>query len=113
MKRLGTFERPANTLAEPDESNDPYEEIERIMPTLLDEMKKDLAEFPRRREVILKEKGWCYHGSGVLEYYYESHEDLEALFDILENHGMVREITFNEVKRYRLLEPFVKFLTKK
>ena len=43
-------------------------------------------------------------------YYYEDHEHLEDKILQLENLGLVRNIQYNQVKRYILDEEFVEIL---
>ena len=40
--------------------SDPYQKIEKLMPDLIAQMKKDLSEQPLKREFVLLEKKWMY-----------------------------------------------------
>jgi len=85
--------------------------LEKIMPDLLDEMRRDLTEYPLRRELVLLKKSWVYMGKGnELVYYYDDHPELDNKFIILENYGLVDEITYNNVKRFVLSEELVDYL---
>lgn len=87
------------------------ERIERLMPALLAEMRRDLAEHPLARECVLFKRAWTYTGKGnELFYYYDDHPDLEDKFHILENEGMVRDVTHTSTKRYRILERLADYL---
>jgi hypothetical protein len=44
-------------------------------------------------------------------HYFDDHEDLESKVQILENKGMVRDVTNKNVKRYRMAEALVDYLT--
>jgi hypothetical protein len=91
-----------------------YKELEKQMPELLAEMSEDLKSAPLIREfVILDSKGNIYNGDGVFIYYRESHDQLDPKLHILQNHGLIIDNTYNNVDRYRLTEPFVKYLSKR
>jgi hypothetical protein len=89
-----------------------YDEIFKLMPTLINEFKFDIENNPLLREFILLEKGWAYNSGGrkVMVYFYEDHEDLDAKMRLLENNGLINDITFNNTKRYVLTEKFVGIL---
>jgi hypothetical protein len=85
--------------------------VEQLMPDLLDEIRGDLQERPLTREFVLLKKVWSYcPGGQEASYFYEDHPDLESKVRILQNYGLVREITFNEVKRYVLTEALARYL---
>jgi hypothetical protein len=85
--------------------------IEQLMPDLLDELRSDLRERPLTREFVLLKKVWSYWPGGQeASYFYEDHPDLENKVRILQNYGLIREITFNEVKRYVLTEALARYL---
>ncbi len=85
--------------------------LQKQMPELLAEMKKDLTEHPLLREFVLLKKGWSYWAGGdELMYYFEDHLDLESKVRILANLGLVNEITFNDVARFLMTEEFVEYL---
>jgi hypothetical protein len=87
--------------------------IEKLMPDLLTEMRKDLADYPTAREVIILNRSVVYNGDGsiILMYYYEDHSDLNGKITVLVNYGLLREITYNNVKRYTMSEGFADYLT--
>ncbi len=96
----------------PQGNNDPYKKIEKLMPDLITEMKKDLLEKPLKREFVLLGKKWAYWASGnELFYFFEDHPDLKSKIRILENLELVYEITFNNVDRYNISEEFADYLT--
>lgn len=91
-----------------------FSKIEKIMPELLEEMCKDLAEHPSRREFILMKKSWSYGMAGgyrPLVYHYDDHDHLDDKITILCNHGLVVDITYNNTKRYNFTEDMVDYLT--
>lgn len=93
-------------------NSDQYRKIEKLMPDLIAEMKKDLSEQPLKREFVLLEKKCMYWASGnELFYYFEEHSDLRSKIRILENFGLVRDISFNDVDRYNITEEFADYLT--
>jgi hypothetical protein len=97
-------------------SGKPYDDellflrIEQLMPDLLEEIRTDLAAQPLSREFVLLKKAWSYWpGGNELSYFYEDHPELDNKLRILQNYGLVQEITFNEVKRYIFTEGFVRY----
>lgn len=82
------------------------------MPGILSEIRQDLLQYTLRREFVLLQKSWTYWAAGnELCYYYDDHNDLEGMVSILCNYNLVRDITFNNVKRYIFLEELVDYLT--
>ena len=89
-----------------------YKKIEKLMPKLLAEMRKDLSRNPTTREFVLLKRGWIYNSQGpYLVYYLDEHDNLEGKMRILENIGFIREITFNNVRRFVFEEIFVDYLS--
>jgi hypothetical protein len=88
-----------------------FQRAERLMGALLAEMRQDLAGSPLRREFVVLKRSWSYWAKGnELFYYYDDHPDLEDKLRILENEGLVREITYNNTKRYLLSEELADYL---
>lgn len=89
-----------------------YDEVFKLMPALINEFKIDIKNNPLLREFILLGKGWVYNSGGrkVMVYFYEDHEDLDAKIRLLENNGLIKDITYNTTKRYVLTEKFVGIL---
>jgi hypothetical protein len=88
-----------------------FKELEAIMPDILNEMREDLASKPLSREFVILKKGWCYWATGhELVYYFEDHPELENKLRILENNGLIKDITREKVSRYKLTEGFVRYL---
>jgi hypothetical protein len=86
--------------------------VERLMPALLEEMREDLRNHPTSREFVILKRSWVYNARGFyLAYYLDEHEDLEGKLQVLINLGLIREITYNNVRRFVLEEPFVDYLT--
>ena len=52
-----------------------------------------------------------WNGGTAFEYHLDDHEDLESKIQILENMGLVRDVTNKNVKRYRMAEELVDYLT--
>lgn len=90
-----------------------FAKAERLMPTLFEEMRKDLLTYPTVREAVVLSKKWSYNSSGrlIFFYFFEDHDDLEGKFDVLDNLGFVAKITDNNVRRYRIKEELVDYLT--
>jgi hypothetical protein len=75
-------------------------------------MRVDLKANPTRREFIVMSRHWHYNSGGkpINAYYLEDHENLEGKLDILENLGLVTDISFNRVRRYVYSEELVDYL---
>jgi len=92
-----------------------WEEINLIKPPKtqrLPEFYWLVEEFPivKKMEDPLKRK-WSYWAKGnELCYYFDDHPDLLSQIQILENNGLVREITYNNVQRYIMSEEFAQYL---
>jgi predicted nucleotide-binding protein len=92
-------------------ANDKFLKLEQTMPDLLDEMRKDSTEYPLTREFVLLKKTWGFNQqSNVFKYYFEDHPDLIDKIHILENHGLIRNVTSSNVERYRISEEFAGYL---
>lgn len=88
-----------------------FERMERLMPALLAEMRDDLVVHPLRREFVVIQRSWLYWAKGnELFYFYDDHPDLDDKLLILENEGLIRNITYNDTKRYVLTEELADYL---
>jgi len=84
---------------------------ERLMPALLAEMHKDLAEHPLSREFVVLKRSWSYWAKGnELTYFYDDHSQLDNMLQILQNLGLVQEITYNNTKRFIITERLAEYL---
>ena len=93
------------------DSGQVFMELERTMPDLLAEMRKDLTEYPLSREFVVLEKGWTYWASGhELVYYFEDHPELENKLRSLLNYGLIQDVTHTNVSRYIISEEFARYL---
>ena len=88
----------------------PFAKAERLMPSLMNEMRQDLLANPLTREFIVFKKTWVYNGEATA-YYYDDHPDLDDKIRVMENLGLIRNVTYNNVKRYRMSEPFAEYLS--
>jgi hypothetical protein len=89
-----------------------FAKIEHLMPALLEEMREDIRNNPTTREFVILKRGWIYNSDGPhLFYYLDEHEDLEGKMQVLANLRFIREITYNEVRRFLFQEEFVDYLT--
>ena len=90
---------------------DMFARLERLMPTLLAEMRQDLGGHPLAREFVVYPKHASYWGEGrELSYYPDDHEGLDNQLHILLNHGLITDIAYNDVPRFRLSEELVAYL---
>ncbi len=91
---------------------DEFSDLEALMPSLIEEMRKDLTENPLKREFILLQKAWIYNSKDGRElvYYYDDHTELDNMLHILQNRALVKDITHNDVARYVIDEKFARYL---
>jgi len=88
-----------------------YERMERLVPDLLAEMRADLAAHPLRREFVVKKRSTGYWAKGnELLYFYDDHPELDDMLRLLENVSLVREITYNNAKRFLISEELAEYL---
>ena len=81
------------------------------MPDLLAEMRDDLIQNPLYREFVLLKRGWAFNTRDqILAYYFDDHPELKNQVLVLENHGLIIDVTSSNVDRYRLTESFVEYL---
>jgi hypothetical protein len=84
------------------------------MPQLIEEMRNDVHNYPLYRDIFAVSKSWqMNYGIPCFSYYFETHENLLNKLQVLENYGLIRDISTGDVKRYRLTEEFVDFLMSK
>lgn len=88
------------------------EKLEADLPDLFSEMRDDLKENPHHREFILMNRNAFYMSGDqvTLSYYFEDHPDLRQKIRILENHGLVTDITYTNVDRFSISENLVEYL---
>jgi hypothetical protein len=90
---------------------DLFARLERLMPELLAEMRQDLVGRPLSREFVVYRTGLVYWAKGhELVYHPDEHADLENKLHILKNHGLIREITYNDTPRFLMSEELVAYL---
>jgi hypothetical protein len=93
------------------EGTQTFRKAEQLMPSLLMEMRIDLANHPVKREFVLLKRAWSYWATGnELVYFYDDHDELMSKLQVLENLGLVREITYNNVNRFLFTEELVDYL---
>jgi hypothetical protein len=88
-----------------------FERMKRLMPALLAEMRKDLAEHPPARELVLLQRAWRYWPAGnEFAYYYDDHPDLDNKLRILENERLVQNASNANLGRYVISERLAEYL---
>jgi hypothetical protein len=93
-------------------SDQKFMELENLMPDLISEMRKDLTSNRLSREFVILKRSWIYSGKGhELCYYFDDHTDLENKLLILQNYGLIRDITYTDTKRYVITEELASYLT--
>ncbi len=104
------LENQLSTTTDPDQK---FIKLEKLMPDLISEMRKDLTSNPLSREFVILKKSWSYWAKGYeLVYYFDDHPDLENKLLILQNYGLIQDITYNNIKRYIITEELVGYLTR-
>jgi hypothetical protein len=91
-----------------------FARVERDMPDLLAEMRTDLAAHPLSRRFTCVRKTWTVN-TDALVYFYEAHPHLDDKIRVLEDVGLVREVTPlslrpNRLRFYQITEPFADYL---
>jgi len=89
-----------------------FERLEKMMPGLVAEMRKDIREKPYRRELIAMKRNLSYNGGDrqLFSYFHEDHDELIEKLKVMENYGALVDIKFNNVYRYKMTEDFVEYL---
>ncbi|MEH2403420.1 ATP-binding protein [Nostoc sp.] len=98
----------------PKQSDSILSSVEKLIPELLADMKNDLSEYPFIREFVILSNKWVYNSDPnnmVLLYYFEDHSYLRNKLRILENYGLIYEITYNDVARFVISEELAAYLT--
>ena len=98
----------------PKQSDSVLSSVEKLIPELLADMKNDLSEYPFIREFVILSNKWVYDSDPnnmVLAYYFENHSYLRNKLRILENYGLIYEITYDDVARFVISEELAAYLT--
>jgi len=86
-------------------------DIERKIPDLLAKMRQGMKEFPLRRDFVLENGPGRYEmETTYFEYYYADFPELDGMVRILENHGLVRDTTSGNKKRFVIGEELADYL---
>jgi len=97
-----------------EDSDNKFAKLENSMPDMFNEMRNDLSAYPLSREFVILKKSWTYNAKGSeLVYYFEDHLELENKLLILQNYGLIREITYNNVSRYVISEELASYLARR
>jgi HNH endonuclease len=91
-----------------------FQRVEAQIPELIAELRADVDAKPFIREFVLLSRKWTYNGDErdpVSVYFFEDHDNLQGKIQILENRGLIIDVTFTTVKRYRMAEDFVDLLS--
>jgi hypothetical protein len=88
-----------------------FAKVERLMPALLEQMREDLLTSPTTREFVIQRQGWVINSRDrYLAYFFEDHEDLAGKVQVLENYGLIKNVTRGELQRFRFDEALVDYL---
>ena len=87
------------------------EKLEEQMPKLFSEMRNDLQQFPFKREfIIMSNEGSRGFAEKIFAYYFEDHNELKGKIQILQNHSLIREITYKKTERFIISEELAEYL---
>jgi hypothetical protein len=87
--------------------------LEADLPDLFAEMRNDFKDNPHCREFLLLDRRATYNSAGnetILVYHFNAHKDLRQKIRILENHGFVRDISYNDIPRFAVSEEIAEYL---
>lgn len=90
-----------------------FQRVQAQMPKLIAEMKDDFskAENSSHREFIVARRAWVLNNvSPCLAYYEDEHPQINQFMMILENNGLISDVSTTDLKRYRFAEEFVVWL---
>lgn len=98
-----------------DERNKNFEEVKKLMPLLLEEMRNGFTSKKGaliREFVLLPNKNVTFNSGSKkrFEYYSDEHEDLHNKVDILDNYGFVIDVTQDGSPIYRITEEFFELI---
>jgi len=92
-----------------------FRKVNSMMPELILEMKQDLMKEGNQfiREFFISSKRWMLNIiDPCFVYFSEDHENLQSKVNILENYGLVFDVTPGNAKKYRMTEEFVDLILK-
>jgi len=90
-----------------------FQKLEDKMPSLVAEMRNDLASAPFIREFIVNSKKWSYNGdpeNPIFSYYFEDHDNLKPMLKVMQNYDAIIETTHNNTDRFEFTEDFADYL---
>lgn len=90
-----------------------FKKLEEKMPSLVAEMREDIAGAPFVREFIILSKKWSYNGDPkkqIFSYHFEDHDSLKLMLKVMQNYGAIIETTHNNTDRFEFTEDFAEYL---
>lgn len=90
-----------------------FQKLEDKMPSLVAEMRDDIASAPFVREFIILSKDWSYNGdpeNPIFSYFFEDHDNLKPMLKVMQNYVAIIETTHNSVDRFEFTEDFAEYL---
>lgn len=90
-----------------------FNKLEDKMPSLVAEMRDDIAGAPFIREFIIVSKKWSYNGdpeNPIFQYFFEDHLSLKSMLKVMQNYGAIIETTYNNTDRFEFTEDFAEYL---
>jgi hypothetical protein len=88
-------------------------ELEANMPDLIAEMRQDIEGNPFCREFVLHSRTWSINvdpNNAVFGYTFQDHPHLRQKIRVLENHGLVTDISYGNLDRFIMSEEFADYL---
>lgn len=90
-----------------------FQKLEDKMPSLVAEMRGDIASAPFTREFIIGSKKWSYNGdpqNPIFRYSFEDHDNLKPMLKVMQNYDAIIETTYNNTDRFEFTEDFAEYL---
>ncbi|KEO60851.1 hypothetical protein [Thioclava indica] len=90
-----------------------FQKLEDKMPSLVAEMRGDIASAPFTREFIIGSKNWSYNGdpeNPIFQYYFVDHDNLKPMLKVMQNYDAINDTTYNNVDRFEFTEEFAEYL---
>jgi hypothetical protein len=90
-----------------------FQKLEGKMPSLVAEMRDDIASAPFIREFIIGSKKWSYNGdpqNPIFSYFFEDHDNLKPMLKVMQNHYAIIDTTHNNTDRFEFTEDFAEYL---
>jgi excisionase family DNA binding protein len=87
-----------------------FAKLEKQIPKLLSALREDIKTKPTCRRFVLLGQNWGYFSDSLeFQYYYEDFEDLRSEVTVLEEYGLVKDVTATNVQQFRFSNKLVDY----